>query len=176
MVIETDRLILRKVSLDDFDALFEMYSDPETMRHYPKPYSEERMREWILWNIQNYHDHGFGIWVLILKQNGKLIGDCGITIQNIRGQMLPEIGYHIHKDYWRQGYGSEAARAVRDWGFNHTDADVLYSYMKYSNVGSYSTAISNGMKLIKEYPDPINEKVLVYGITRQEWQDLVGSR
>lgn len=47
---------------------------------------------------------------------GKLIGDCGITIQNIDGELLPEIGYHIHKDFWRQGFATEAATAVRDWG------------------------------------------------------------
>ena len=47
---------------------------------------------------------------------GKLIGDCGITIQNIDGELLPEIGYHIHKDFWRQGFATEAAAAVRDLG------------------------------------------------------------
>ena len=75
-----------------------------------------------------------------------MIGDCGITIQKIDGEMLPEIGYHIHKKYWRKGFGSEAARAVRDWAFAHTKYDCLYSYMKYTNLASYATAIAIGMK------------------------------
>ena len=64
--------------------------------------------------------------------------DGFLGIQNIDGEMLPEIGYHIHKKYWRKGFGKEAAIAVRDWAFEHTDYDIIYSYMKYTNVGSYS--------------------------------------
>ena len=83
-----------------------------------------------------------------------------------------EIGYHIHKKYWRQGYGKEAARAARDWAFQNTGYDAVYSYMKYTNVGSYSTAIANGMKKVKEYPDPKNTISYAYAITRKEWEAL----
>ncbi len=61
-------------------------------------------------------------------------------MQNIDGEQLPEIGYHIHKDFWRQGFATEAAAAVRDWAFENTKYDCLYSYMKYLNVPSYKTA------------------------------------
>ncbi len=72
-----------------------------------------------------------------------MIGDCGITIQNIDDELLPEIGYHIHKKYWRNGFGSEATRAVRDWAFENTKYECLYSYMKYTNNGYYSSYIYN---------------------------------
>ncbi len=75
------------------------------------------------------------------------------TIQNIDGELLPEIGFHIHKKYQRRSFGSEVARAARDWAFQNTKYDYLYSYMKYTNIASYSTAIANGMKKEKEYPD-----------------------
>ena len=101
MVLETERLILREYRLDDFEALFEILSDAETMQHYPKPYDEEMTKHWIEWNIQNYREYGFGIWAVELKETGTFIGDCGMTIQNIDGELLPEIGYHIHKKYWR---------------------------------------------------------------------------
>ena len=138
MIIETNRLILREYTLDDFDNLYEIVSDPETMRHYPKPFDEERTRGWIEWNLENYKNYGFGLWAVTVKETGEFIGDCGISIQNIDGELLPEIGYHIHKKYWRRGFGSEAARAVRDWAFENTDYNCIYSYMKYTNVGSYS--------------------------------------
>ena len=172
MVIETERLILRDYNLEDFDALFEILSDAEIMQHYPKPYDEEMTKHWIEWNIQNYKEYGFGIWAVELKETGEFIGDCGITIQNIDGEFLPEIGYHIHKKYWRKGLGSEAARAVRDWAFENTKYDCLYSYMKYTNIGSFSTAIANGMKKVKEYPDPKNTISYAYAITREEWQKM----
>ncbi|WP_045144006.1 GNAT family N-acetyltransferase [Clostridium butyricum] len=172
MIIETNRLILREYTLDDFDNLYEIVSDPETMRHYPKPFDEERTRDWIEWNLENYKNYGFGLWVVTLKETGEFIGDCGISIQNIDWELLPEIGYHIHKKYWRRGFGSEAARAVRDWAFENTDYNCIYSYMKYTNVGSYSTAIANGMRKVKKYKDEKNKISYTYAITRDEWKLL----
>ena len=171
-MIETPRLLLRNYTLDDFDALYEILSDPETMQHYPAPYDEEKTRNWITWNLDNYEKYGFGLWAVILKETGEFIGDCGITLQNIDGEILPEIGYHIHKKYWRRGFAKEAARAVRDWGFRNTQYDIFYSYMKYTNIGSWSTALANGMKKVKEYPDPKNTISYAYAITREEWEKL----
>ena len=108
----------------------------------------------------------------MLKETGEFIGDCGITIQNIDGEMLPEIGYHIHKKYWRRGFAKEAARAVRDWAFQNTEYNVLYSYMKHTNEGSWRTAMANGMKKVKEYPDPKNTISYAFAITRKEWENL----
>ena len=172
MIIETERLILREYTFEDFNSLYEILSDEETMEHYPKPFDEKEIRGWIQWNIENYAKYGFGLWAVVLKETGKMTGDCGITIQNIDGDLLPEIGYHIHKKYWRNGFGSEAARAVRDWIFENTGYDCLYSCMKYTNIGSYSTAIANGMRKVKEYPDEKNTVSYVYAITREEWEVL----
>lgn len=174
MMIETKRLILREYTPDDFDALYEILSDEETMTHYPKPFDEDRVMGWIEWNIKNYAKYGFGLWALILKETGEFIGDCGITLQNIDGEELPEIGYHVHKKYWRRGLGKEAAQAVRDWAFTNTTYNTLYSYMKYTNVPSYKTAIANGMKKIKEYPDEKNGISYACAITRSEWEKLKG--
>ena len=172
MVLETDRLILRKYTKDDFSVLYEILSDPVTMQHYPKPYDEKGTMRWIDWSLQNYREYGFGWWALVRKDTGKFIGDCGITMQTIDGELLPEIGYHIHKDHWHQGFGSEAARAVRDWAFTQTDFDCLYSYMTKSNIASYSTAAAAGLKKIKEFTDPEDGIMLVYSITREEWTAL----
>lgn len=172
MQLETQRLILREYTMDDFDALYEIMSDPETMQHYPAPFDQARTRRWIEWNLENYQKYGWGLWAVVLKETGEFIGDCGITLQNIDSQLLPEIGYHIHKKYWRRSFAKEAARAVRDWVFENTDYDTIYSYMKYTNVASYSTALANGMKKVKEYPDPKNEISYAYAITRKEWEEL----
>jgi len=168
-MIETERLIFREYQDDDFDALAQIICDSETMIHYPKPYDENDVKRWINWNKDNYQKYGFGLWVLILKETGEMIGDCGLTIQNIDNELLPEIGYHINKKYWRQGYGKEAGLAVRNWAFENTDYDSLYSYMKYTNIASYSLASSLGMKRIKEYEDPDDKITYVYQIKREDW-------
>ena len=172
MIIETKRLILREYTYDDFDSLAQIISDAETMKHYEMPYDENGVKRWLDWSLDNYRKYGFGLWAIELKQTGEFIGDCGLTMQNIDGELLPEIGYHINKKYWRQGYAKEAATAVRDWAFNNTDFSCLYSYMTASNLPSYSTAASAGLKRIKEYADEKGVPHLVYRITREEWKNI----
>ena len=164
MLLQTARIFLREFTYDDFDSLFEILSDEDVMKYYPKPFDAERVKGWIEWNLENYKKYGFGLWAVCLKDSGKLIGDCGITMQNIDGEQLPEIGYHIHKDFWQQGFASEAACAVRDWAFKNTQFESLYSYMKYSNIPSIKTALKIGMKKLKEYPDEKNGTTCVFAI------------
>ncbi len=171
IILETERLILREYVQSDFDALYPILSDPETMRYYPRPYDAAGVRRWLDWSFDNYRKYGFGLWAAVLKETGEFMGDCGLTMQQIDGEELPEVGYHIKKDRWRQGFGKEAARAVRDWAFAHTDFDRLCSYMNAANLPSRMTAVSNGMKLIKEFTDARwGHRSAVYAITREEWE------
>ena len=170
IILETARLRLREYTLCDFDALYEILSDAETMKYYPKPYDDAGVTRWIRWCMDSYEKNGFGLWAIELKESGAFIGDCGITMQPIDGSWLPEIGYHISKHHWRRGYAKEAARAVRDWCFTHTDFDAVYSYMTCTNVASYSTAASIGMTRIKQYDDD-GVPHFVYRMTRQVWTD-----
>ena len=169
MILETKRLIIREYAPDDFEALFEILSDEETMKYYPRPYDENGVNRWINWCIDSYRKYGFGLWALELKDTGIFVGDCGISMLNIDGELLPEIGYHIHKNYWRQGYAKEACAAVKEWFFENTEFDSVYSYMNRENVASYATAAANGMLRIKEYDDG-DEALCVYRITRNEWK------
>lgn len=170
MQFETQRLILRPITQDDFDHWYAILSDPETMKHYPAPYDAAGVQRWIDWTLQNYALHGFGLWAVVLKETGEFIGDCGITMQNINGQMLPEIGYHLHKSHWRKGYGSEAARKCMEYAFEVESFPAVYSYMTDSNAASYGVAIKNGMKLIEKYNDEHGVPHRVYAITREEWE------
>ena len=70
MVLRTERLVLREYNSADFDALFEILSDEETMRHYPEPFDDEMTRKWIEKNIQRYKEDGFGLWAVILEETG----------------------------------------------------------------------------------------------------------
>ena len=123
--------------------------------------------------MNRYRKDGFGLWAVCLKETGELIGDCGLTLQNIHGEILPEIGYHIRRDCQRKGYAREAAKAVRDWAFRNTDHPTLYSYCKYTNVPSIKTAGSIGMHFVYEYPDETNGTTHVSAISRKEWLDEI---
>ena len=168
IILETDRLFLREMNIRDFDALYKVLANRNIMQHYPYIFDEKRVRDWIERNMNRYHENGFGLWAVCLKDTGEMIGDCGLTLQNIEGVTLPEIGYHIRADHQRKGYAKEAATAVRDWAFANTDYPALYSYCKYTNVGSYKTAESIGMHFEKEFPDSDNEITHVSVILRGE--------
>lgn len=172
MVIETERLILREMTENDYDALYMVLADSDIMQHYPYTFDEERVRGWINCNLERYRIFGFGLWAVCLKETGEMIGDCGLTMQLINGKIKPEIGYHIRKDQQRKGYAKEAAIAVRDWTFQSTPFGMIYSYMKGTNEPSCKTAISFGCKQVDEFKDDENEITKVYAITREEWRDL----
>ncbi|MBO7515536.1 MAG: GNAT family N-acetyltransferase [Lachnospiraceae bacterium] len=164
--LETDRLFLRPLTLNDFDALYAVLADADNMQHYPYLFDETRVREWIERNRTRYQMYGFGLWAVCLKNGGEVIGDCGLTMQNIAGEMLPEIGYHIRRDLQNKGYAKEAAAAVRDWAFRYTSYPALYSYCKYTNIASIKTAEAIGMVFDREYPDEANGKTHVSVIQR----------
>lgn len=170
--METDRLILREMNNSDYDALHAVLADSDIMQHYPYTFDQARVERWIAANQTRYRELGFGLWAVCLKDTGEMIGDCGLTMQNINGHLRPEIGYHIAKAHQRQGYAKEAARACLDWAFTHTSFGVVYSYMWKSNVPSAATARANGMQLLEEYTNGEGQPTLVYGITRQAWQAM----
>lgn len=174
MEITTPRLLLREMTDDDFAALYAILSDPETMRYYPKPYNEAGVRRWISWCRDSYAKHGFGLWAVTLKDTGEFIGDCGISLQPIHGQWLPEIGYHIRKDHWRKGYAAEAAAACIRLAFEQFGFPAVYSYMKAENEPSWRTAMKNGMTFVEEYDDPVNTRTRVYAIDRKTWEKHAG--
>ena len=84
---------------------------------------------------------GFRLWAVCLKETGEMIGDCGLTMQQINGKIKPEIGYHMRKDQQKKGYTNEA---------------------------SCKTAISYGCKQVDEFEDDENEITKVYAISREE--------
>ena len=172
MKLETKRLILREMTRDDYDALYAVLADEEIMRHYPYAFDEARVQSWIERNLERYRIFGFGLWAVCLKATKEMIGDCGLTMQNIGGVIKPEIGYHIRRDQQQKGYAKEAAAAVRDWTFAHTPFQIIYSYMKYTNEPSARTALAWGCRQVDEFEDDVNGITKVFAIARAEWENL----
>jgi len=149
-ILETTRLTLRELVAEDSAALARILSDPETMRHYPAPYDHAGVEQWIARNRQRYQNDGVGLWGLVLNSTGELIGDCGILRQEVDGEHLYEIGYHLRRDFWGQGLATEAAIACREWAFQHLQADRLISLIRPENLPSRRVAERNGMTVWKE--------------------------
>lgn len=166
-VLETSRLRLREFRRNDADALALVISDPETMRFYPAPFDRAGVEQWIERNLRRYAEYGHGLWGMVLKSTGELIGDCGLTFQDVDGIDELEIGYHVRRDLWGQGLATEAARACRDYGFGRLSAEKIISLIRPENLPSRRVAEKNGMTIWKETTHQ-NLSHLVYGIRQEE--------
>ena len=175
IILETPRLLLREFAPEDAEALARVICDAETMRFYPRPFDRKDVEGWIARNLRRYNDHGHGLWAMVLKQSNEMIGDCGITLQTVDGEPLPEIGYHLRRDLWGQGLATEAACACRDWGFSKLQTNFLISLIRPENRPSWRVAERNGMTIWKQVMHaglPHN----VYRIHRQAWESLQKKR
>ena len=149
-ILETARLALREFVPEDVEALARVLSDPETMRHYPAAIDRTGVKDWIERNRRRYHEDGVGLWAMDLKSTGEMIGDCGIIRQQVDGESLYEIGYHLRRDLWGRGLATEAANACRKWGFANLPVNRLISLIRPKNLPSRRVAERNGMTIWKE--------------------------
>ena len=139
------------------------------MRYYPQTYNREETQERLRWILDNYPVNGFGLRATICKEDNKFIGRCGITLQIIEGEPLPEIGYMLHSAYWGKGLATEAAKALRDHGFNEFKFDELYSLIRPINTPSQAVALRNGMSIRRNVMHA-NLDHHLFSIKRTEWQ------
>lgn len=172
-IIETDRLILRELTLSDTADLFKILSDKETMKHYPRPYTKEETKEWIGRSIKSYKNFGYGLWAVTLKKTDQFIGQCGISDQNIDGEKVLEIGYHINKNFQNNGFATEASRACLNYGFTKLGFDEIFIHTYIKNFPSVRVAQKIGMMKRKEYEKTIQKdnvvmKHVVYSLRKNE--------
>lgn len=162
IVAETKRLILQEHQISNVNWLFDILGDAETMAYYPRPYTKEEVGGWIDKNLDRYQKDGFGLWALWEKEKKTFVGQCGITMQNIDGEMVPEIGYHINKKHWRQGYASEAANACLELGNTKYNFESIYIHTYVKNLPSIAVAKHLGMKYLKSYDKVVNKEGLLW--------------
>lgn len=155
MILETDRLFLREMKQSDYDALCKILQDEETMYAYEGAFSDEEAQEWLNRQLSRYQKWGFGLWAVILKENEEMIGQCGLTMQPWKGEEVLEIGYLFRRQYWHQGYATEAARVCKHYAFEKLHKDEVYSIIRDTNTASQNVALRNGMSVadhwIKHY-------------------------
>jgi len=142
-------------------------SKAETMRFYPAPLDRDGIEEWISRNLRRYREQGHGLWAMILKSSGELVGDCGLTVQDVDAANEIEIGCHVSRDLWGQGLATASARACRDLGFARLPVERLITLIRPENLPSLRVAEKNGMTVWKEVMRQ-GLPHLAYAIRREE--------
>lgn len=189
VVVTTERLVLRLLSMDDLDALAEIYADPLVRRFFPEgTLTRDETRDEIAWMLDvDYPRYGFGLWATVLRDTGALIGRCGLlpwpVVASDRaslGLAAPEqrptpgrrveveVAYLLAREQWGRGLATEAARAITAFGFATLDVDRLICLIDEENLASSSVATKIGMRTDGDVE--IDDEVFpLYAITRERW-------
>ena len=150
--LETPHTFLREILGNDAEFLLQMMSDPEVMRFYPNPYTERDVRESIDRARKSYREDGCGLWLVVDRERGEPVGRVGLIRQDVNGVDEFEVGYMIHRPYWRRGLASEAALAVRDYAFRERRLQRVVSLIHPDNLPSQGVARKLGMQRVGSCP------------------------
>lgn len=171
VILETKRLILRHLVMDDLDELYALYRDPEITKYIPDaPRSREEAQEELEWHMHGHPRHPeLGLWATIHKETGKFIGRCGLLPWEIDGQQEVEVAYTIARAYWRQGLGSEAAQAILQYGFGKLGLSRLICMIDPENAASQKVAERIGMTFERQVDGYEGDNVpfYIYSINKQ---------
>jgi [ribosomal protein S5]-alanine N-acetyltransferase len=147
LTIETPRLRLRTMRADDVTSLLRVFTDPNVMASFGGAlFDQEQMRQWVGRNLEHQNEYGYGLFAIILKASGELIGDCGLEHMLIAGNPVVELGYDLRSEHWGQRLATEAAAAVRDYAFQTLGLPGLVSLIRLSNIASIRVAERIGMR------------------------------
>lgn len=134
-IIETERCIIRETIVEDVDAFIEIYKDPSITAFMEDLYPRNEEMDYIQKYIENmYHFYEFGIWTVIYKETGEVIGRCGLDLRD--GEDAPELGFVISKEMQKKGLATEVCKAVLQYAFCELRVDTVHSFTDPMNLPS----------------------------------------
>jgi ribosomal-protein-alanine N-acetyltransferase len=151
--LESDRLLTRKLAIDDSETWSDFFRDREAIEFLPNAgviSVDERAKLWIDKQLKRYADNQFGLQALIDKKTNQFIGQCGLLKQTVDERAEIEVGYHIFKKCWGQGYAPEAARLFIDYAFQNEITNSVISIIHVNNIKSQKVAHKNGLTREKQ--------------------------
>lgn len=168
ITLETERLFLRPLSMDDLEEVHRMHSDPETIRYASgRVKSREESFDWLERAIDSYETNGHGFWALELRPSGDYVGHAGLLAQVVEDVPETEIAYWIAREHWGRGLATEAAIASRDHGFHTLGRARLISIIHPDNRASRRVAEKVGLRVEKSAIHK-GVDVLIYSIDARE--------
>jgi len=174
---ETPRLILRLPSTDDIDALDEMDSDPEVMRHigdgavHPRPKTETAAI--VARAKHRWDEQGYGLLSATFRESGEFLGWVTLAVPEFLPEVLPavEIGWRFLRRHWGHGYATEAARPLLGYGLTTCGLERIISIRHVDNVASQRVMDKLGLRFDREELVPgTGQPVAVHAITRAEYE------
>lgn len=173
-IIETDRLYLRRFTMKDSGRVTYLCNDKEVLENLlmlPYPYTEAHAKEWISYHNENFIKDRLYEFAVVLKEEDRIIG-C-ISLSNISRNLHGEIGYWFGKEYWGEGYATEALKALIDYAFHVKGYHKVFAEHFLENPRSGKVMVKAGMEfegIRKDHilKDGVFHTVVMYGIVNNE--------
>jgi RimJ/RimL family protein N-acetyltransferase len=175
--LETARLVLREFKRTDWKEVHQYACDPDVVTYMEwGPNTPEQTKQFISQSIENQREKPRRIYdfAVTLRDDGKLIGACGMRLLPMDNQQA-DFGYCYNKAFWRQGYGSEAARAILKLGFGSFGLHRMFATCDARNAGSAAVLRSCGLRQEAHFIKDKRIKgvwrdTLLFAILREEWE------
>lgn len=171
--VSTKRLEFRLVTQNDFNLWKPLFLAPNVAKYLgldEKLSQTELCQKWFDKVFHRYENDLGGMNALIDKSTGKLVGQCGLLIQDIEKEERMEVGYSVLPDFWGMGYASEAAQKCKEEGFKRGFTDRLMSVVHVDNRGSEIVAKKNGMTYEKTIKANEENPFNVFSIRKSDWE------
>lgn len=145
--LQTNRLCTRFVTPDDVKLWTEFYTSPEATEYFPPSDlpNEEKAKQWINRLLDRYAKRRYGLQALHKKDTNEFVGQCGLLLQEVDGVQELEVGYHILRKHWGNGYAPEAAKRFLDHAFENNLTESVISIIDTRNIRSQRVADKNGL-------------------------------
>ncbi len=181
--LETERLVLRKMRLDDAEAMFAYASDPEVTRYvlWDTHRSIEDSESFLRLVTEGYARGDFGGWGIVLREDGAFVGTCGLDAGYAPEHARAELGYVLSREYWGRGLMPEAARAVIRFGFvrmklNRIEARCIAENAASARVMEKAGMTYEGTLREREFIKGAYRDMKLYSILRREYRDATARR
>lgn len=150
--LATERLYMRELQPSDAPAYKEFFDSPQALEFFPMltPGAPGHAETWMERGVMRYEKNGIGLWALVNRETDRIVGQCGLLVQEIDGITELEVGYNLLPSQWGKGYATEAALACLDYAFKHKLAPSVISIIHTGNVKSHRVAERNGLRREKE--------------------------
>ena len=134
--VRTERLIGERLRLSDFGEVYRMDQDPLIMATLGGLRSEERTRQWLQENMDQWERHGFGLWMFRLAADGSFVGRGGLRKATVEGREEVEVAYALRPEWWGRGFATEIAAAAVEVGFGPLGLAELVCFTLHTNRAS----------------------------------------
>jgi len=151
-ILETNRCVIRELTLDDLDALFELYGDGEIDKYTDPLYPYEEEKEFQRAYIENmYRYFGYGLWLVFSKETGELIGRAGLEHREYHEEIELELGYIIGTKYQGQGLATEICEAILEYAKENTGFERINTLIEEGNIASKKLSEKLGFSHVEDF-------------------------